>query len=375
MKHIKSFILMLLCVTLGLVACSDDDYIEIESLSAMGDEFYCNQKVKLWMCVRSSDLLSTDYQWECDGGALTQPQGLDEMTWQAPDKPGTYTVACKVSVGGKSERREHKLYVSSYFFEKFDADKAPTSFTYQSQTKNTMQQESDGNRYLQIYANSTSEAERYIRRTFGDPSLHTPFFTRLKIGYDKNMPTVKSIKVGSKTVENSLRYRWSFDYNVENGNDYMALLDFRWYPSRPTDGFPTHTAAGTENSPSVVVLSGTPSVVGEYNIYIMFQYKNVTTGKASNYYLRYYSDRISRFQNGTQETVSLGINENNQIQVYMSGEEIVTIDNLRVLREKYGWIGNYYVNQWNIFFTNNVGGVNPPYMYIDDGYASSELLK
>lgn len=375
MKHIHWFILLILCLSAGMVSCSDDDYIEIESLSVMGDEFYCNQKVKLWMCVRSSDLLSTDYQWECDGGKLTQPQGLDEMTWQAPDKPGEYTVSCRVSVGGKSERREHKMYVSSYFFEKFDGSKAPTSFTYQSQSKNSMQQEANGNRYLQIYANSTSEAERYMRRTFGDPTLHTPFFTRLKIGYDRNMPTVKTIKVGSKSVENIIRYRWSFDYNMENENDYMSLLDFRWYPSNPEGGYPTHTANPTENSPAVVVLSGTPSQEGEYNMMVQFQMKKVDTGKASNYYFRFYSDKMNRFENGMQETVSLGINENYQIQVFMSGEEIVTIDDLHVLREKYGWVGNYYVNQWNIYFTNNTGGVNPPYMYIDDGYASSEVLK
>ena len=74
-------LILLLCFAPFLASCGDDDFIEIDSLSADGDEFYCNQKVKVWMCVRSSDLWHTDYQWSCDGGTLTQPQGLNEMTW------------------------------------------------------------------------------------------------------------------------------------------------------------------------------------------------------------------------------------------------------------------------------------------------------
>ena len=97
MRYINSLIITFLC-SLFLVGCGDEEYIRIESLSAMGDEFYCNQKVKLWMCVESSDLWHTDYEWGCDGGKLTQPQGLDEMTWQAPNKPGTYKVWCVAKV-------------------------------------------------------------------------------------------------------------------------------------------------------------------------------------------------------------------------------------------------------------------------------------
>ena len=162
MRYINSLIITFLC-SLFLVGCGDEEYIRIESLSAMGDEFYCNQKVKLWMCVESSDLWHTDYEWGCDGGKLTQPQGLDEMTWQAPNKPGTYKVWCVAKVGDKKERREHSLYVSSYFFEKFETAKPPSSFSYQSSSKSSIAQETlpDGtkNSYLEIYASSATEVE------------------------------------------------------------------------------------------------------------------------------------------------------------------------------------------------------------------------
>jgi len=96
-----------------LLSCSDESFIEIDSLSSDGNEFYCNQKVKIWMNVRSSDLWHTDYEWSADGGTLTQPQGLDEMTWKAPNVPGTYTIRCKVTVGDKTDVREKKMFVSS----------------------------------------------------------------------------------------------------------------------------------------------------------------------------------------------------------------------------------------------------------------------
>ena len=114
MKGINKLLIGLFFI-FWLTGCSDDSFIEIDSLSSDGDEFFCNQKVKIWMNVHSSDLWNTDYEWSADGGILTQPQGLDEMTWKAPNVPGTYTIRCKVTVGGKTDIREKKMYVSSYF--------------------------------------------------------------------------------------------------------------------------------------------------------------------------------------------------------------------------------------------------------------------
>ena len=119
MKYIYQFFIVLLCA-FSFASCGDDDFIEIDSLSTDGDEFYCNQKVKVWMCVRSSDLWHTNYEWSCDAGSLTQPQGLNEMTWKAPSTPGTYTITCRASIGGESQVRSHKMYVSSYYFDKFE---------------------------------------------------------------------------------------------------------------------------------------------------------------------------------------------------------------------------------------------------------------
>ena len=40
------------------------------------------------------------------------------MTWKAPSTPGTYTITCRASIGGESQVRSHKMYVSSYYFDK-----------------------------------------------------------------------------------------------------------------------------------------------------------------------------------------------------------------------------------------------------------------
>ena len=61
------FLFITLFFLMNLIGCSDECYLAIDSLSADGNEFYCNQKVKLWMCVKSSDLWHTDYRWSCDG--------------------------------------------------------------------------------------------------------------------------------------------------------------------------------------------------------------------------------------------------------------------------------------------------------------------
>lgn len=150
MKYIYRFFLILLCA-FSFANCGDDDFIEIDSLSADGDEFYCNQKVKVWMCVRSSDLWHTNYEWDCDAGTLTQPQGLNEMTWKAPSIPGTYTITCRASIGGETQVRSHKMYVSSYYFDKFE--KTPHSLSLQSNTTGTLKKEADGNQYLQTKVN------------------------------------------------------------------------------------------------------------------------------------------------------------------------------------------------------------------------------
>lgn len=46
--------------------------------------------------------------------------------------------------------------------------------------------------------NSAAEVTRYLRRAFGDNTLYTPFSTRMKLGFDSNVPNMQEIVVGKK---------------------------------------------------------------------------------------------------------------------------------------------------------------------------------
>lgn len=145
MKYIYQLFVVIF-LSLSFSACGDEEFLEIDSLSSDGDEFFCNQKVKLWMCVRSSDLWGTTYEWSCDAGLLTQPQGLNEMTWKAPSLPGTYTISCKATIGDVSEVRTHKMYISSYYFEKFE--KSLHTMSLQGESTSALKAEAGPNQYL-----------------------------------------------------------------------------------------------------------------------------------------------------------------------------------------------------------------------------------
>lgn len=362
MKYLYRLIL-LFCFAPFLASCGDDDFIEIDSLSADGDEFYCNQKVKVWMCVRSSDLWHTDYQWSCDGGTLTQPQGLNEMTWKAPDTPGIYTITCKATVGGKSETRQHKMYVSSYYFDKFE--KAAHSFTLQSGNKNALKKESNGNQYLQVQVNSASEVRRYVRRVFGDNTLHIPFSTRLKIGFDSNVPNTQMVKCGSKEDYAMLEYRWNMRSDAENNGAYISQIYMRWYPSDVIDGYP---AVPEEVGTSV---EGTP----DFNVLLTVQYRGAD-GKQYYYNERHKLDTFNKFVAGEYKNVSMGVDENFILHAYIDGVETLTSSIVANARNLNQCVGNMFVDNWEIYYINGNGGRNIPVMYMDDAYGSNtEMLK
>jgi len=359
MKYIYS-LLIILC-SFALISCGDDDYIEIDSLSADGDEFFCNQKVKLWLCLNSSDLWHTDYEWSCEGGTLTQPQGLNEMTWKAPSVPGTYTITCKAKVGGASEVRTRKMYVSSYYFEKFE--KPSHSFTLQSSNTNSMRKESNGNQYLQVRVNSSSEVTRYVRRDFGDNNLVTPFSTRLKLGFEANMPTTQRIAVGTKNTEAMLEYRWNLRSDATNNGAYINQIRLRWYPGTVSDGYPQND--------EVVVEEGTP----DYNIQLIVQHTDAE-GRKTTYNEYRNLNTMNVFQNGEYKNVSMSIDEDEKLWVYVDGVEALTSSIVKSARTTHDCEGRMFINNWEIYYLNGNNGQNIPSMYFDDAYASTtEILK
>ena len=356
MKYIYQFFLILLC-SLSVASCGEEDFIEIDSLSADGDEFFCNQKVKVWMCVRSSDLWHTNYEWSCEGGTLTQPQGLNEMTWKAPSIPGTYTITCRATIGGATQVRSHKMYVSSYYFDKFE--KAPHTLSVQSNTTGALKKETDGNQYLQAKVNSAAEVNRYLRRSFGDQTLYTPFSCRMKLGFESNVPNLAQIKVGTKTGNPMLEYRWNLRSDNSNNGAYINQIRLLWYPGTLKDG----TAYPSVPSPGQTV-EGT----SDYNIQVIVQYTG-KDGKKLTYNEYHKLNTMNTFKAKLYQTVTMSVDENETFIVSVAGQESFRSDIVKNSRTTNACEGRIAIDNWELYIPNGDGGRDIPVVYIDDAYA------
>ncbi len=372
MKYLYNLLIALFC-SCAIVGCGDDDFLEIDSLSADGDEFFCNQKVKVWMCVRSSDLWHTDYEWTCEGGTFTQPQGLNEITWKAPSVPGTYTITCKATVGGVSQVRSHKMYVSSYYFEKFE--KSSHSMTLQNQTS-SIKKESNGNQYLSTRVNSNSEPTRYIRRAFGDNTLvANPFSTRIKMGFESNVPNTQRIAVGSKSGNAVLEFRWNLRADESNNGAYLNQIRMMWYPGELKSGEEYPDVPQTDEDKKEGRPTLTPEGSSKYNVQLVVQYTG-SDGKKTTKNEYHFLNTMNIFKAKEYKNVSMGLDQNKVLTAYIDGAETLSSNIVNDYYTEKNCVGGIYVNNWEIYIPNGNGGKNIPQMYFDDAYASNtEVLK
>ena len=254
------------------------------------------------------------------------------------------------------------MYVSSYYFDKFE--KAPHSFTLQSGNKNALKKESNGTQYLQVSVNSASEMKRYVRRAFGDNTLKTPFSTRLKLGFESNVPNTQTVKVGNKEEIGVLEYRWNMRADAENNGSYINQVRLLWYPAEVTDGYPTLpegtlTAEGTQ----------------DYNVDLIIQHTD-PSGKKTTSHEYHKLNTFNTFTAKDYKTVSMGIDENYVFHAFVAGAEVLTSNLVSDVRMNRQCAGAMYINNWEIYYLNGNAGRNIPVMYMDDAYAStSEMLR
>lgn len=359
MKYIYQLLIVLFCAV-SFVGCGDEDFLEIDSLNADGDEFFCNQKVKVWLCVKSSDLWHTDYQWSCDGGVLTQPQGLNEMTWKAPSLPGTYTITCKATIGGQSQVRSHKMIVSSYYFEKFE--KSLHSLSFQNCTTNLKKEGS--NQYMQFSVNSSAEVTRYLRRAFGDETLHTPFSIRMKFGFEKNVPNTQQVAIGSKKGNGVLESRFNLRSNVANKGNFVNQIRVLFYPSIPIDGYPAVPVGET-------VVEGST----DFNVQVIVQQTDAA-GKKNTFNEYHKLNTLNTFKAKSYKNISFAVDENENLLVYMDGVEALNSNLIKKVRTDKACEGHIFIDNWEFYTLNGNSGRDIPVMYLDDIYGSNtEVLK
>ncbi len=352
MKTKIFYITTSIILALFLTNCEDEEWAEIDSLSAYGDEFYTNQQVKLWMCVNSSNLMDITYEWGCDGGSLVQPQGLDEMTWKAPVEPGNYNVYCKVTTGGKTETRYHEMNVTSFFFEKFESSTYP-SFSGQSSTKLSYKTETSGdvtNGYLEAYVNSTSSSNRYLYYKFAVEELNAPFGCMAKVGWLSDFP-LDTITVKSSVYANKMAY--SLILNRTTGytdEKYIDNIRFEWFPVEGTEGYPIDT------------VSGLP-----FNGTLTFEENNL--GSKTWYSVNVYSSDLI-FDEDITKNVDVNIDDNYMINVYVDGNLVLNSGSLKQWRDDNSIQDKINITEWRFIMPNGEGGKDAPIFYFDDAYAA-----
>jgi hypothetical protein len=361
MKNIKKYILILVVLFTG---CEDEDpFVEIDSLSAWGNEFYLREKVKVWMAVKTDNLPAARYTWSSDAGKFTQPQTLDENTWQAPREPGTYTVTCTVDVDGVKQTRSRQMNVLPiYYFDKFE--KLPLSFYGSSSSVNQIDDPLTKTSHIETRVNANGITRGFIFRPFDDRELQAPFSTQAKVGWISNFPA-GPITMGNNppvTAQNTLYYAWTFNRDPDKeDNEYIEAIQFEWYPRGRSGGLPTTPG-------------GQP-----YNGVLRILARNILSNTI-NFMEVYVNDPTLTFVQNQLKNVSMSVDADYRTYVHVDGVEIMNTDFIQTWRTtSNGGTGSkdeIYINQWMFNFVSNTGS-NTALIYFDDAmaYHDGTILK
>jgi hypothetical protein len=350
MKNIKRYMLILLVVSI-FTACGDPDpSVEIDSLSAWGDEFYHGEKVKVWMVVKTDNLPAARYTWTCNEGKFTQPQTLDENTWQAPYEAGTYQITCTVDVDGVKRTRSRDMVVSPiFFFDKFE--RLPMSFSTSggNSSLNQVLDATTKTSHAETRVSSTSAVRGFITRNFDNPELRVPFSTMAQLGWISNFPA-KDIKIGSNVAENTIYYEWTMNRDPDKlDNLYVDNLRFEWYPVGKSNGLPKDPL----NNP--------------YNGVLVFRVRDVATNTTTNNSV-YVNNSALSFAKNELKNVSMTIDADYMVHVFVGGVEIINTDAIKTWRTTNASQDDIYINQWRLNFVSNTGG-QAPLLYFDEVFA------
>jgi hypothetical protein len=361
MKLWKKYI-AIVCLTAAAAGCGDEDpTVEIDSVSAWGNEFYLREKVKVWMAVKTNDLPAARYTWTCQGGAFTQPQSLDENTWQAPREPGVYTITCTVDVDGVKKTRSRQMNVLPiYYFDHFE--KLPLSFGVYASSSTVTQviDQATKNGYIETRPTGSNTTRGVIQRAFADQELKAPFSTKAAIAWTSNFPT-GVINTGSApnvvTTQNTMYYEWALARDPDKlDNEYIDNVTFEWYPRGRTGGLPTDT--------------GLPGGT-QYNGVLRLRVRNITTGTVT-FVSTYVNNTALAFNQNQLKTLSLSIDASYRMFVHVAGTEVINTGMLQTWRAaSNGGAGSkddMYVDSWRFAFASATGS-NVSVIRYDDAIA------
>lgn len=341
MKQINQYLSVLFAVLL-IAGCEEEPFVEIDSVSAMGDEFFFNQKIKVWAAIKTDNLPAARYTWSCDGGRLTQPQSLDENTWLSPREPGIYNITCVVDVDGVKRSRTRQMFVSGLYFDKFE--RTPHTLTTNSSTASLVLDQTTGTSHLETRVTTITASRGYVQRAFDDAQLHAPFSIKAKLGWLSNFP-VNPVTINSVTAQNTIYYEWTLNRDPDRlDNLYVDNIVFEWYPRGRT----------------------TPALAN--NGILRYRVRNVATNGTTTNTVNFNHPGLN-FAQGELKQVSMSLDANYIFHFFVGGVEVATTDAIAQWRTTNGSQDDIYINQWRINYVSNTSqnaSSAPPVIYIDD---------
>jgi len=176
-----SILTVVLAALVLLGSCSKDkDFVRIDSISVLGDEFPQGATVQLGMSAEVSDV-NARYDWFCDGGTILERQnGYVTMTWTAPMASGEYTVGCTVTVGSASETRTVKIRVTGLFFDRFVG--ATSTWTKSGNSANLDVLEGRLTTAVTATANAPADSVAYATKALGKADFYPPVSVTARTG-------------------------------------------------------------------------------------------------------------------------------------------------------------------------------------------------
>jgi hypothetical protein len=338
MKNLKYSLYVLLTLMIFAGCQKEKGSVQIVSLSTKGSEFFFGEKVTVWATANINDhsgaayKSDATYKWECDGGTFTGVPGLFENVWVAPKAAGKYHITVTVSDKGSTDVRTSEMYVSSYFYDKFEsattAWKNSDALVAYNKTLGRME----------LSVKTAGKFTANFRYEFADTALKAPFSCKADIGWTSKYPAAK---LNANKSENNTW--WRFQSN-RPPHDMKYVDDIR-----------------IEFWPVGIQLGVTSVLNGRFR----YETYDINTGIKVTYYIPI-NDPAFAFTKDQVKTMAFTLTADHTAILYMGGVEFFRTTAIKDYRTANGCVDPYYVFSWRYEFPSSA------VMFIDNAYLSND---